>query len=487
MRLIHSRRVRAVIRTAMVLRRGVLIVAVACTKDSPVAAPVYEPQTVITILQGDGARLSPASQADTVIVRVTDQFGSRRDGRPVKWTVTSGRGSVAPLDDVTFGDGVARAIWTLGPDVGANTLVVTSDTASATVTADAAAPFQVMSLAPGAEQVCALANGGRAYCWGANYSDQLGGGSTLIGGLSKTPVRVATNLTFSALASKAHHTCGLSLAGEAVCWGLGYESGPTAISGFRFVALTTGFRHTCALAAGGVAYCWGENASAQLGAGTSATSVPTRVADAPPFVSISAGVGFTCGLTGDGRVFCWGSNEVGELGATAADSCVAPQWDDNGDPIEPRIFSCSRRAIQSNVNARVTQIAAGPSGTCASTVEQTVVCWGNLAPAPYTVAGATDLTGIAKDDQLACGLDAAGRAWCWGFPGGPPWSSKPELLPGGITFKMLSAGWGVLCGTSAQESIAYCWGRNESGQLGDGTRSERYQPLPVQVLSPAIP
>jgi len=236
-----------------------------------------------------------------------------------------------------------------------------------------------------------------------------------------------------------------------------------------------------------VAYCWGENASAQLGAGTSATSVPTRVADAPPFVSISAGVGFTCGLTGDGRVFCWGSNEVGELGATAADSCVAPQWDDNGDPIEPRIFSCSRRAIQSNVDARVTQIAAGPSGTCASTVEQTVVCWGNLAPAPYTVAGATDLTGIAKDDQLACGLDAAGRAWCWGFPGGPPWSSKPQLLPGGIAFKTLSAGWGVLCGTSAQESIAYCWGRNESGQLGDGTRSERYQPLPVQVLSPAIP
>ena len=422
-----------------------------------------------------------------IIVWVTDRKGNYREQAPLTWSVTSGRGSVMPLDTVTLSGGTARAVWTLGPDVGSNVLVVRSGAASATVIAEAAAPLKAMSIAPGAHHSCALAIGGAAYCWGDNSLGQLGHGWPPASGhdsLSKIPDRVATNLAFSALASRAHHTCGLSLAGEAFCWGMSYESGPTRVSPLRFIALTTGYSHTCGLTADGSAYCWGSNESAQLGAGvaptnfTNATTVPTRLADAPPFVSISAGGWFTCGLTADGRVFCWGSNETGQLGATASDTCVVAQYDDSAEPLPPRIFPCSYRAIQANLNSRITQIAAGPSDVCASTAERTVVCWG-WAPEPYTVVGATGLTGIAQADFMACGLDADGRAWCWDGPGG-----KPQPLPGGIRFSALFGGWSVLCGVSASDSAAYCWGWNERGQLGDGTTSTNYRAVPVPVVSP---
>jgi alpha-tubulin suppressor-like RCC1 family protein len=456
-------------------------------------APPLGPETIVKILVGNGARLNPGSP-DTVFVWVKDRSGTPREGAPVTWSVTSGQGSVVPLDTVTISGGIARAIWTLGVEIGTDTLVVSSETASATVIAESAPPLKAMSIAPGAQHACALTGDGRAYCWGDNRVRQLGVGQLGFGDpgnptsdtyleLSKTPIRVKTTSTFSALASGSYHTCGLSLAGEAICWGsVVYPSGPTLVSELRFIALTAGDAHTCGLASDGAAYCWGDNESAQLGAGIVATSVPTRVTDAPPFVSIAAGGWYTCGRTADGRVFCWGSNELGQLGATAPDTCVVTQYDDNGTPLGPRSFACSRRAIETAVGARIAQISAGPERVCAATIERTVVCWGGAAPEPYTVAGAEGLTGLAQSDQLACGLDAGGRAWCWDFSG-PTWYSRPAPLVGNITFTTLSGGWS-LCGRSAPDSIAYCWGWNDRGQLGDGTTSKSYQALPSRVVSP---
>ena len=298
-----------------------------------------------------------------------------------------------------------------------------------------------------------------------------------------------TSVTFSALASGAYHTCGLSIAGETICWGvvwgMEYGSGPTRIAGPRFVALTAGMFHTCGLTADGAAYCWGQNESGQLGSSSADTIAPMRVVDAPSFVSIAAGSVHTCGLTADGRVFCWGSNEFGQLAATASDTCVVPNYDDSANQVGTRFFSCSHRAILAGVNERVMQLSLAPLRTCGLTVARAVVCWGDFAPAPYTVVGVTGLSEIALHDQLACGLDADHRAWCWSFQGGAPWASKPELLPGELTFETLRGGWSLLCGTTTRDSIAYCWGWDEHGQLGDGTISKSYQSQPVRVLSPA--
>ena len=115
----------------------------------PVTPPVAQPETNIRIFQGNGARLNPGSQVDTILIWVSDRHADSVPPSPVAWSVTSGGGSVVPIDTVTSG-GFARAVWTLGPGVGVNTLLVSSAKASATLTAEAAAPLKAISMAPGA-------------------------------------------------------------------------------------------------------------------------------------------------------------------------------------------------------------------------------------------------------------------------------------------------------------------------------------------------
>lgn len=57
--------------------------------------------------------------------------------------------------------------------------------------------------------------------------------------------------------------------------------------------------------------------------------------------------------------------------------------------------------------------------------------------------------------------------------------------PQGIGFSQVVAGAGHTCGL-ADNGMVYCWGRNDSGQLGDGTTEDRLTPVAVSGLSGAV-
>ena len=148
------------------------------------------------------------------------------------------------------------------------------------------------TLAAGGLHTCALTSDGAAYCWGDGSFGQLGDRSTLPPSWrSATPVAVAGGLRFSALALGPSHTCGLTTSGAAYCWGFNYSgqlgdgswknrATPVAVSGgLSFSTLATGGSHTCGLATSGAAYCWGSNLSGQLGRDTfDYSTVPVAVA-----------------------------------------------------------------------------------------------------------------------------------------------------------------------------------------------------------------
>jgi protocatechuate 3,4-dioxygenase beta subunit len=81
-----------------------------------------EPPALVSVLAGDGltGRVGGAL-ADSLAVRVTDAHGNPVPGAEVAWSPLTGGGAVTPALGTTDALGIARAQWTLGPRVGAQT------------------------------------------------------------------------------------------------------------------------------------------------------------------------------------------------------------------------------------------------------------------------------------------------------------------------------------------------------------------------------
>ena len=92
---------------------------------------------------------------------------------------------------------------------------------------------------------------------------------------------------------------------------------------------------------------------------------------------------------------------------------------------------------------------------------------------------------VAAGMSHACALDAEGRASCWGGnesgqlgDGSREDSARPSAVATDLRFSTIATGASHTCGLSAWGQAA-CWGQNLSGQLGDGTRGDRSAPVTV--------
>ena len=111
---------------------------------------------------------------------------------------------------------------------------------------------------------------------------------------------------------------------------------------------------------------------------------------------------------------------------------------------------------------------------------------------PTPVVGALSFVAIAAGYDHTCGITTTSDAWCWGAnPTGAlgnstnASSTSPARVAGGLLFASIQAGgselsnsyfdYGIIaeshtCGVTTQ-SVAYCWGSNNRGELGSATFS----------------
>jgi alpha-tubulin suppressor-like RCC1 family protein len=331
----------------------------------------------------------------------------------------------------------------------------------------------------GLQRTCGITTSGAAYCWGGIYGVSLGDGSTT--DLSPIPVAVAGGFTWSELSVGTYHTCGVTTSGSA--------------------------------------YCWGDNNAAQLGADSASVAagrtcspltcdadarVPVAVAGGLRFTSVQAGLGTTCGIATDGVAYCWGDGGSGELGigsVTGAETCERK----GSGTGEIYSFPCSTTPIAVTGRLAFSDLRMGEGATCGLSSGGALYCWGqgildgapsgaaacggytDCSTAPVAFGAGLTFASITGATPKGCGVTTAGGAYCWG-PNGPLMSDtsatsgsvSPVLVSGGLQFVSVSVSsmWGHACGLTV-EWVAYCWGPNQVGQLGDGTATARSTPVKV--------
>ncbi len=246
--------------------------------------------------------------------------------------------------------------------------------------------------------------------------------------------------------------------------------------------IAAGVRHTCARTADRTLWCWGYDGDGQLGRGmmepSSPTPVPVGVLGAT-VVEVAAGGSHTCARRTDGTLWCWGAASGGQLG----DGADAP-WRYRPGPVPA-------------LGTRVVGVAAGSRHTCARLADGSLQCWGDNTfgqlgdrpasdPVPAAVPPFTKtVVQVSAGDAHTCAVGEDGSAWCWGWNGegqvGDGTTTTPRLSPARVegiegTVAHITAGGWHTCALTRDHRV-WCWGRNDFGQIGDGT------PRPV-VSSP---
>ncbi len=201
-----------------------------------------------------------------------------------------------------------------------------------------------------------------------------------------------------------------------------------------------------------------------------------------------ASVSGSCGITTDGAAYCWGGNSGGELGMGSTQGPLMEMTlGDNECGIYATWYSCSTVPVVVAGGLRFSSVTEGP---CGLTTAGKVYCWGWGNPPrtlPVAVASGYTFAALSGFGVHTCAVTTTGTAYCWGQnlsgelgDGTTASSSTPVAVSGGLSFASVSVsnGGSHTCGLT-MSGAAYCWGKNDLGQLGDGSTTERHVPVAV--------
>jgi alpha-tubulin suppressor-like RCC1 family protein len=286
----------------------------------------------------------------------------------------------------------------------------------------------VVEVAAGEGTDCARRTDGSVWCWGDETDGQL------------TPI---TGETFSSIVAGSGIFCGIT-GGAVACAGDAFPVGPScgtdwpdwspvpaavpALSGIAGVAV--GMRQACAFDASGSTSCWGcaggppPEGQWDLGSMVASTLTPVMVPQASATIRIASETESTCAVQSSGETICWGDQS--QFGPSITVHPVGPEVSDfPPSPIDLDMgvtFSCAAYPDQVRCQGGIPTFPDG--------------CMNRLdTPVTFSLPGVAE---VSVGYQHVCARDGSGGVWCWGC--------------------------------------------NQSGEIGDGTTTPRA--TPVQVALP---
>ncbi len=342
---------------------------------------------------------------------------------------------------------------------------------------------------------CAEASNGEIYCWGFNAYGEVGDGTT---SARNTPRRVAPpdGVKFTRVASGFAHTCATGDDGKVYCWGAaslgaipgwaGNQKTPVAIglpsSGEPWSDITSGNHRSCAFDVSGTLYCWGYTLTTYSPGGT--VVVPLPDSGSVTLSNVAHGANHLCAEGSDKKIYCWGINGAGQLGIGATGSREEPT------------------AVAAPGEVTLSRVAAGSNHNCAFGSDHKLYCWGannygqlgdstkaaKWSPTAVKAPAGVTFTEVALGTEHTCAIATNGRIYCWGRnsvdyqlgdgTGEDKLTPVEVAAPPGLTFSGLEAGSYHTCARGS-DGRTYCWGKNLSGQVGDGRGGYATVPTPV--------
>ncbi|MCE9580806.1 MAG: hypothetical protein K8W52_47270 [Deltaproteobacteria bacterium] len=257
----------------------------------------------------------------------------------------------------------------------------------------------------------------------------------------------------------------------------------------QIAQLGAGSEHTCARGADGRVWCWGNDLHGALGElGALGQSADGPIALPMPAIADLDGAEWTECAVAAGQVWCWGEGTSGELGRGTTSDDATPA------------------AIPGLAN--IVDVDMGEKHACALDSAGAIWCWGDnkdgetgdnaataTAPvlAPVQVAAVPPARSLTAGGQNTCALTMAGEAWCWGRNNNGQLGREdadraaPAPTPGFAGAAQLAIGGNHICARFDDGHVT-CAGMDDHGQLGNGdaTATEMHAPVAVEGITDAV-
>lgn len=362
-------------------------------------------------------------------------------------------------------------------------------------------PHRIKAIAAGGYHCLALDTTGHVWGWGYNGTGAVGAGNTTTP--QPTPVQVTTPSLIRAIAGGGLHSLAITDSGTVLAWGynasgqLGNgnnssQSSPVAVSGLaNIMTISAGYSHSAASTASGLGYAWGGNACGQLGNGSTIdSSTPVSLSAALVTRVLAFGTS-TLVLRSNGYISLCGDNGSGQcllpLATTHQLTLNSP-----GTPVRNGMVNglgsfLAFITLDGEVNV-CGDNSSGEFGTGSDAPSASYTRQRTMANWPVS-----RIVSATFGQYHAAALKSDGTVWSWGYnANGQIGDGTTNLRGKPVPTLNLSSATAISAGTDyGDHTLAlnsygqvYAWGRNDSGQTGDGTTTTpRTTPAVVSGLS----
>lgn len=217
----------------------------------------------------------------------------------------------------------------------------------------------------------------------------------------------------------------------------------------------------------GTLACWGVNDAGQLGDGTTNARLwaTAHRFEVGKVTEMALGEKHSCGVFDQKSIACWGDGSRGQLGVSYASSLIPVKTSDEGAPSLSVAVGGGHTCVRAGDGRKIRCFGANDEGQLGSPEEWST----DAAIRAFALGAAHTCAAYGKSDSSSEMVLCRGRVV----------AAPREPLLGSVIVKALAAGGDHTCALLEDRTLR-CWGKNDAGQLGDGTTIDA--PVPVFVV-----